>query len=75
MSFAISLLPNGSFWEVEIPIGIVCISDMHKLQREVDVPDGDLLIIHAGDFTTFSRNAYAIRNFNQPLEVSERQGI
>ncbi len=35
---------------------IVLISDTHELHREVTVPDGDLLI-HAGDFTMFSRTA------------------
>jgi calcineurin-like phosphoesterase family protein len=29
---------------------IVCISDTHNFHRDVDVPDGDILI-HAGDFT------------------------
>lgn len=42
---------------------IVCVSDTHELHREVDVPDGDLLI-HAGDFTMFSKSAAAIRDFN-----------
>jgi len=44
-------------------IKIVCISDTHELHREVDVPDGDLLI-HAGDFTVLSKSAAAIRDFN-----------
>ena len=42
---------------------VVCISDTHELHRELDVPDGDLLI-HAGDFTMFSKSAAAIRDFN-----------
>ena len=47
-------------------IKIVCISDTHELHREVDVPDGDLLI-HAGDFTMFSKSTAAIRDFNNWL--------
>ena len=31
-------------------IRIVCISDTHKKHRQLDVPDGDILI-HAGDFS------------------------
>ena len=42
---------------------IVAISDTHQLHREVEVPPGDLLI-HAGDFTMFSRSAAAILDFN-----------
>ncbi len=45
---------------------IVCISDTHELHREVDVPDGDILI-HAGDFTMFSKSAAAILDFNEWL--------
>jgi len=44
-------------------VTIVCISDTHELHREVDVPNGDILI-HAGDFTMFSRSTAAIRDFN-----------
>jgi Icc-related predicted phosphoesterase len=45
---------------------IVCISDTHELHREVNVPNGDILI-HAGDFTMFSKSAAAIRDFNDWL--------
>lgn len=45
---------------------IVCISDTHELHREVDVPAGDILI-HAGDFTMFSKSATAILDFNEWL--------
>src|ERR1035437_2596874 len=45
---------------------IVAISDTHQLHREVEVPPGDLLI-HAGDFTMFSRSAAAILDFNEWL--------
>ena len=42
---------------------IVAISDTHSLHREVSVPSGDILI-HAGDFTMFSKNLSAISDFN-----------
>jgi Icc-related predicted phosphoesterase len=45
---------------------IVAISDTHELHREVEVPAGDLLI-HAGDFTRFSKSAVAILDFNDWL--------
>lgn len=45
---------------------IVCISDTHELHREVDVPLGDILI-HAGDFTMFSKSIAAIVDFNEWL--------
>ena len=46
------------------PLTIVCISDTHELHRELDVPNGDILI-HAGDFTMFSRSAAAILDFSE----------
>lgn len=42
---------------------IVLLSDTHDLHREADVPDGDILI-HAGDFTMFSKSTTAIADFN-----------
>ena len=48
------------------PMTIVCISDTHELHRELDVPDGDILI-YAGDFTMFSKRAAAIHDFNDWL--------
>jgi hypothetical protein len=45
---------------------IVCISDTHELHRELDVPNGDILI-HAGDFTLFSKSVAAILDFNEWL--------
>jgi predicted phosphohydrolase len=48
------------------PLTIVCISDTHELHRELDVPNGDILI-HAGDFTMFSKSAVAILDFNEWL--------
>jgi Icc-related predicted phosphoesterase len=47
-------------------VTIVMVSDTHELHRELDVPQGDLLI-HAGDFTMFSRSAAAILDFNDWL--------
>ena len=45
---------------------IVCISDTHELHRELVVPPGDLLI-HAGDFTFFSKTPSMLRDFNNWL--------
>jgi Icc-related predicted phosphoesterase len=42
---------------------IVLISDTHECHRNVNVPDGDILV-HAGDFTLFSQSYAAIRDFN-----------
>ncbi len=42
---------------------IVLLGDTHQLHREVEVPDGDILI-HAGDFTMFSKSMNAITGFN-----------
>jgi Icc-related predicted phosphoesterase len=42
---------------------LVLLSDTHELHREVEVPDGDILI-HAGDFTMFSKSMSAIADFN-----------
>ena len=42
---------------------IVCISDTHELHRDVDIPSVDLLI-HAGDWSFFSRKLPAIQDFN-----------
>jgi hypothetical protein len=45
---------------------IVCLSYTHELHRDVDVPDGDLLI-HAGDITFFSRRPSVLADFNEWL--------
>lgn len=42
---------------------IVLISDTHELHRELAVPPGDLLI-HAGDFTFFSKRPWVYRDFD-----------
>jgi len=42
---------------------IVLISDTHGLHHQLDVPNGDLLI-HAGDFTCYSKPPSIISGFN-----------
>lgn len=42
---------------------LVVLSDTHALHRDLDVPDADILI-HAGDFTMFSRSNQAIVDFD-----------
>ena len=42
---------------------IVLISDTHELHRELAVPPGDLLV-HAGDFTFFSKRPWMYRDFD-----------
>ncbi len=44
---------------------LVCLSDTHGKHRQIDVPDGDILI-HAGDFTA-SGQAKQIQDFNRWL--------
>jgi Icc-related predicted phosphoesterase len=58
------------------PLRLVLLSDTHQLHRgEVEVPDGDILI-HAGDFTMFSKSMNAIVDFNQWLgELPHRHKI
>jgi hypothetical protein len=46
-----------------LSIQLTLISDTHELHRELVVPNGDILI-HAGDFTMFSKSLYAIEDFN-----------
>src|ERR1039457_3044860 len=54
---------------------LVLLSDTHQLHREVEVPDGDVLI-HAGDFTMFSKSMSAIGDFNTWLgELPHRHKI
>jgi predicted phosphohydrolase len=45
---------------------LVLLSDTHQLHREVEVPDGDILI-HACDFTMFCQSMKAIIDFNEWL--------
>ena len=45
---------------------IALLSDTHELHREVEVPPCDLLV-HAGDFTMFSRSAAAVEDFDEWL--------
>eukprot|EP00164_Ancoracysta_twista_P002234 GFYU01002952.1.p1 GENE.GFYU01002952.1~~GFYU01002952.1.p1 ORF type:complete len:240 (+),score=43.77 GFYU01002952.1:70-789(+) len=44
---------------------VVCISDTHNLHRQMEIPDGDILI-HAGDFTLYGKEEHA-RDFNEWL--------
>lgn len=54
---------------------LVLLSDTHELQAEADVPPGEILI-HAGDFTMFSRSARAIKDFDRWLgELPHRSKI
>ena len=54
---------------------LVLLSDTHGLHRNVQVPDGDLLI-HAGDFTNFSKSQSEIVDFNTWLgELPHRHKI
>lgn len=42
---------------------IVLISDTHGLHRQLEVPSGDVLI-HAGDFTFYSKPPFVVSDFN-----------
>ncbi len=54
---------------------IVCIGDTHELHRELVVPPGDLLI-HAGDFTFYSKRPWMYRKFDLWLgELPHRHKI
>ena len=54
---------------------IVLISDTHQLHRELILPAGDLLI-HAGDFTFFSKRPSMYRDFDSWLgELPHRHKI
>ncbi|CAB9508977.1 Metallophosphoesterase domain-containing protein 1 [Seminavis robusta] len=50
------------------PLGItiVCISDTHNHHRSIDMPPQANLLIHAGDFTSYGREAH-LRDFNEWL--------
>jgi len=45
---------------------LVLIADTHASEHDVDVPPRDILI-HAGDFTMFSKSLSAIERFNDWL--------
>ena len=54
---------------------LVLLADTHGFHRNVRVPDGDLLI-HAGDFTNFSKSKTEIVDFNAWLgELPHRNRI
>lgn len=56
-------------------VRLVLMSDTHGKHRDVEVPDGDLLI-HAGDFTYFNGSTFAIRDFNDWLgELPHRSKV
>jgi Icc-related predicted phosphoesterase len=46
---------------------IVCIGDTHGLHRQLELPGGDLLV-HAGDFTFYSKPPSIVSDFNDWLE-------
>ncbi len=45
---------------------LILLSDTHEQHSEVEIPPGDILI-HAGDFTMFSRSLRSIMDFNNWL--------
>lgn len=47
---------------------LVLLSDSHELHREIEVPDGDILI-HSGDFTMLSHSLHTIIDFNEWLRA------
>lgn len=49
--------------EFKDSIQLVLISDTHELENAFDIPSGQILL-HAGDFTMFSRSLIAIEDFN-----------
>src|SRR5208282_5143989 len=54
---------------------IVCISDTHGLHRQLNVPNGDILI-HAGDFTSYSDPHSSVSDFNAWLgELPHRHKV
>lgn len=59
----------------EAKLQLVLVSDTHELHRSLDIPLGDILI-HAGDFTTFSQSQAMIKDFNAWLgELPHRHKI
>jgi len=57
-------------WRTEpkkLKVRLVLMSDTHGHHREIDVPDGDVLL-HAGDFTMLNKTTtFSIRDFNDWL--------
>ncbi len=54
---------------------LVLFGDTHELHREVEMPEGDILIC-VGDFTMFSKSLSAIEDFNEWLgELPHRHKI
>jgi len=59
----------------ERSIHICLLSDTHELHNELDVPSAEILV-HCGDFSMFSRNMLAIKDFNRWLgELPHRHRI
>ena len=50
----------------QYPLRLLLLSDTHELHREIDLPPADLLL-HAGDWTMFSKRASAICDFDDWL--------
>eukprot|EP00040_Diaphanoeca_grandis_P005879 m.34897 g.34897 ORF g.34897 m.34897 type:complete len:233 (-) comp17053_c0_seq1:110-808(-) len=68
LRFIIGLPVSGPVTQGELTgkeVKIVMISDTHNGHRSLTIPDGDILI-HAGDFTRFGKEADAI-DFNEWL--------
>jgi Icc-related predicted phosphoesterase len=57
-----------------VAVRLVLLSDTHELHREVEVPDGDILIV-AGDFSCFSKSAKALVDFNDWLGEQPHQCV
>jgi len=54
---------------------LVIVADTHELHREVDVPNGDILLF-AGDMTMFSRRPEMVHDFNNWLgELPHRHKV
>jgi Icc-related predicted phosphoesterase len=65
--------PNSLIWSEMV---ITCIADSHELHRELDPLRETDILIHAGDWTMFSRSLKAIADFNDWLEEQHvRHGI
>ena len=52
--------------EFEGALDLALFGETHELHREVEVPDGDILIC-VGDFTMFSKSMSSIEDFNEWL--------
>lgn len=65
-SVKIAAEEDGSFRvSTQWGLRVVCISDTHSFHKNLDVPNGDILI-HAGDFTLYGKEEHA-HDFNEWL--------